>query len=187
MPPRGGKKKQWGDYDWVHEVETAEEIDIIHRRRAAGLEKLSMCPFNPLPSTDTKKPAKITLHTIDSSDDPKTDSDGVANAESGGATKIAGQKRKSRSNTITESDDEITLVKDTRCQAKRCSTSARCYNHLGAHEVLNETKAEYMARMLPDSLGVREEGDAAGLRNLGATCYVSRLHQLYRDITVLLD
>jgi ubiquitin carboxyl-terminal hydrolase 48 len=38
---------------------------------------------------------------------------------------------------------------------------------------MSETKESYLARMLGEAQGEREEGRAAGLRNLGATCYVS--------------
>jgi ubiquitin carboxyl-terminal hydrolase 48 len=58
------------------------------------------------------------------------------------------------------------------CTAKRCKKWHLCLNHLGAEEVVDqEGKKRYIEEALGPDVGVRE--GPAGLRNLGATCYVS--------------
>lgn len=74
-------------------------------------------------------------------------------------------------------DDDVTPVKDKQCGKGRCKTNPACLSHLGAETLSNEKgKEEYLERKLP-VLDSRGEGPA-GLRNLGATCYVSPCHLL---------
>jgi len=80
------------------------------------------------------------------------------------------RSRSSRSDT----GSDVVVTKDDNCKAAKCKKNARCYNHLGAEEVVKETKEEWVQWKLGDSVGRRTEEEFAGLRNLGATCYVSR-------------
>ena len=65
------------------------------------------------------------------------------------------------------------VTKDNNCRGAKCKKNVRCYNHLGVDNIVNETQEEWVQWKLGDSVGRRSEDDFAGLRNLGATCYVS--------------
>lgn len=70
-------------------------------------------------------------------------------------------------------NSDIKFIGGLSCTAKKCKTNPVCYNHLGLKAVLDEgAKAAYLEEKLGDV--PEERKGPAGLRNLGATCYVSR-------------
>jgi len=72
----------------------------------------------------------------------------------------------------SDTGSDVVVTKDDNCKAGRCKRNVRCYNHLGVEEVISETQEEWVQWKLGERVG-RREGEFAGLRNLGATCYVS--------------
>lgn len=72
------------------------------------------------------------------------------------------------------SEGDVLPFKDKRCNAKLCETISTCYNHLGTKHLLDpKGKGRYVNDNLTKKADSREKGIPAGLRNLGATCYVS--------------
>lgn len=70
-------------------------------------------------------------------------------------------------------DGDETPMKDKRCKKNYCETNPACYNHLGVTDLLNPRgKGKYVESKLSKRAEKRKEGIPAGLRNLGATCYV---------------
>lgn len=78
-------------------------------------------------------------------------------------------KREERESTI---DSNYQSKRDPNCTAKKCAKNPRCYNHLGIDQALKQTKEEFVLDQLGDPPERRVEDQPAGLRNLGATCYV---------------
>jgi hypothetical protein len=68
----------------------------------------------------------------------------------------------------------VVVTKDDNCKPGKCKRKARCYNHLGVDEVVREIREEWVEWKLGERVGRRTEDNFAGLRNLGATCYVSQ-------------
>jgi hypothetical protein len=65
-------------------------------------------------------------------------------------------------------------VKERKCNAGYCYTNPACYNYVGVKELLDPGgKGKYVEHKLHNRITSRKEGIPAGLRNLGATCYVS--------------
>lgn len=76
-------------------------------------------------------------------------------------------------------DPDTVPTKDKTCTKKRCETNPRCLNHVGVAQLLGSGGKE---RYVEGKLGrdiERAEGMPAGLRNLGATCYVCDLLFLF--------
>jgi len=70
-------------------------------------------------------------------------------------------------------DGDETPAKDKRCKKNYCETNPACYNHLGVTNLLDSRgKGKYVESKLSKRDEKRKEGIPAGLRNLGATCYV---------------
>jgi len=68
--------------------------------------------------------------------------------------------------------DEIP-VKGKKCNKRYCETNPACHNHLGVADLLDSGgKGKYVESKLSKRAEKRKEGIPAGLRNLGATCYV---------------
>lgn len=80
-------------------------------------------------------------------------------------------------------DPDVTPLKDRTCSKRRCAGNPGCLNHLGTNKVLDENGKEKFVEDKLVSLSTREDGPA-GLRNLGATCYVSLL---YSEFFLLLE
>jgi hypothetical protein len=70
-------------------------------------------------------------------------------------------------------DPDIVPIKDKLCTRKRCQTNPRCLNYIGIARLLESEGREKYIQEKWDKPIQREEGIPAGLRNLGATCYVS--------------
>jgi hypothetical protein len=65
-------------------------------------------------------------------------------------------------------------VKEKKCNAGYCHTHPACYNYVGVKELLDPGgKGKYVEDKIHNKTTSRKEGIPAGLRNLGATCYVS--------------
>jgi hypothetical protein len=71
-------------------------------------------------------------------------------------------------------DGDSVPVKEKKCTAGHCETNPACYNHLGMKELLDpKGKETYVESKMTRRAERRQQGIPAGLRNLGATCYVS--------------
>lgn len=71
-------------------------------------------------------------------------------------------------------DPDIVPVKDKGCNKKKCQTNPRCLNYVGIARLLEpepKGKEKYIEEKW-DKPVQRADGIPAGLRNLGATCYV---------------
>lgn len=75
----------------------------------------------------------------------------------------------------SDSGSDVVITRDTGCSAAKCRRNPRCYNHLGIGAVIKAKKEDWIAERLGEPPAVREDDQPAGLRNLGATCYVSSL------------
>jgi len=70
-------------------------------------------------------------------------------------------------------DGDETPVKEKKCNKRYCETNPACYNYLGVTDLLDPRgKGKYVESKLSKRPEKRKEGIPAGLRNLGATCYV---------------
>lgn len=74
-------------------------------------------------------------------------------------------------------DSDVIPIKDKSCTKKRCAGNPGCLNHLGIDKLLDEKGKEKFVEDKLVALSTRGE-DPAGLRNLGATCYVRVLLSL---------
>jgi hypothetical protein len=76
-------------------------------------------------------------------------------------------------------DPDVVAVKDKGCTKKKCAGQPGCLNHLGVDKLLEEKGKQVFVddKLVP--LSTRKDNEPAGLRNLGATCYVGtqRLHK----------
>ena len=78
-------------------------------------------------------------------------------------------------------------VKERKCNVGYCETNPACYNYVEAKELLDpEGKRKYVDDKLDNRTTSRKEGIPAGLRNLGATCYVS-IWSSYTLLSVVKD
>lgn len=75
--------------------------------------------------------------------------------------------------TLSDNGSDVVITKDTGCTAGKCKKNPRCYNQIGVAEVIRAKKEEWIEDQLGDGPAIRVEDQPAGLRNLGATCYVS--------------
>lgn len=77
--------------------------------------------------------------------------------------------------------DEIP-VKEKKCNKNYCEMNPACYNYLGVKDLLDPGgKGNYVESKLTRRAEKRKEGTPAGLRNLGATCYVIDLDATIRN------
>lgn len=87
--------------------------------------------------------------------------------------RAAGLKDLERCSYAFSLDPDIIPVKDKGCTKKKCAGHPGCLNYLGVDKLLDEKgKGKFVEdKLVP--LKTRGDGDGpAGLRNLGATCYV---------------
>ncbi|BEI93443.1 uncharacterized protein CcaverHIS019_0510710 [Cutaneotrichosporon cavernicola] len=82
----------------------------------------------------------------------------------------------------SETDDSVVVISPKKgdCQAQKCKTNPRCYNHLGVEKWWKDDALE---TFLQSRMGeeIRERGDSGppGLRNYGATCYANAFLQVW--------
>jgi hypothetical protein len=85
-------------------------------------------------------------------------------------------------------DGDPLPVKEKKCNIGYCYTNPACYNYVGVKELLDpEGKGKYVEDKSHNRTTSRKEGMPAGLRNLGATCYVGlvsgrREYPFYRNM-----
>jgi ubiquitin carboxyl-terminal hydrolase 48 len=151
MPPKKPLKKRetTSDWDWVGTEVTRVE-DITPQHRKRAAGLIGGEPCTP-----RYLPINPPSHTLDYDD----------------------------AISVTASDASIKFVKevakgDVECSQKRCRGWHLCLNYLGGEEVTDSRgKKQYMVEKLGSGVVMRK--GPAGLRNLGATCYVSMERVLF--------
>lgn len=111
MPP----KKNHKDWSWVSLIDNGSEVTREHCRLAAGLHPSNSPKACPSPHADRSKSKS------------KTPAKGERNGN--------GKRAISVDSTATEASVVIVSEKKGDCQARRCLTNPRCFNHLGMEKV----------------------------------------------------
>ena len=86
--------------------------------------------------------------------------------------RAAGLKRLNKCPFAFSLDPDVIPVKDRGCTKRRCTGNPACLNYLGVETLLDEKGKKKFVDDKLVTMTAREDSPA-GLKNLGATCYVS--------------